>query len=113
MHEMSLCEGILQVLQESAVSEGFSTVKTVWLEIGELSGVELDAMRFSFDAVMRDSLAHGAGLEIIEVPGEAWCLQCAKTVQVRQRFDQCPDCESYQLQVVAGDQMRIKELEVE
>ena len=113
MHEMSLCEGILQVLQESAVSEGFSSVKTVWLEIGQLSGVELDAMRFSFDAVMRDSLAQGARLEIIEVPGEAWCLKCAKTVQVRQRFDQCPDCESYQLQVVAGDQMRIKELEVE
>ena len=113
MHEMSLCEGILQVLQESAASEGFSSVKTVWLEIGALSGVELEAMRFSFDAVMRDSLAEGAGLEIIEVPGEAWCLKCAKTVRVRQRFDQCPDCESYQLQVVAGDQMRIKELEVE
>lgn len=113
MHEMSLCEGILQVLQDSAASEGFSRVKTVWLEIGALSGVELDAMRFCFDTVMRDSLADGAILEIVEVPGGAWCLKCAKTVQVSQRFDQCPDCESYQLQVVAGDEMRIKELEVE
>ena len=40
-------------------------------------------------------------------------MKCAKAVQVKQRFDQCPDCESYQLQVVSGDEMRIKELEVE
>lgn len=113
MHEMSLCEGVLQVLQDSAESQAFTRVNTVWLEIGGLSGVELDAMRFCFDAVMRDSLADKAKLEIIEVPGEAWCMKCAKAVQVKQRFDQCPDCESYQLQVVAGDQMRIKELEVE
>jgi len=113
MHEMSLCEGVLQVLQDNAHSQGFSSVKTVWLEIGTLSGVELDAMRFCFDAVMRDSVADKAKLEIIEIPGKAWCLKCAKAVQVKQRFDQCPDCESYQLQVISGDEMRIKELEVE
>lgn len=113
MHEMSLCEGVLQVLQDNAKSQGFSSVKTVWLEIGALAGVELDAMRFGFDAVMRGSLADKARLEIIEIPGQAWCLKCAKAVQVEQRFDQCPDCESYQLQVISGDEMRIKELEVE
>lgn len=47
---MSLCEGILQVLEESAESQGFSRVKTVWLEIGALAGVEIEAMRFGFDA---------------------------------------------------------------
>jgi hydrogenase nickel incorporation protein HypA/HybF len=113
MHEMSLCEGVLQVLEDNAKSQDFKQVKTVWLEIGRLSGVEVDAMRFCFDAVMRDTLADHARLEIIEIPGQAWCMQCAKTVQVRQRFDQCPDCASYQLQVTGGDEMRIKELEVE
>lgn len=113
MHEMSLCEGILQVLQEQARAQQFSRVKCVWLEIGDLAGVERDAMRFGFDAVMRDSIAHGARLEIVEVPGQAWCLQCAKSVRVRQRYEACPDCGSYQLQVTGGEEMRIKELEVE
>ncbi len=62
---------------------------------------------------MRGSLAEGARLEIIQLPGEAWCMQCAKSVEVKQRFDQCPDCGGYQLQVTGGDQMQIKELEVE
>ncbi len=113
MHELSLCESVLQILEENAKSQGFERVKTVWLEIGGLSGAEPEAMRFCFDAVTRDTLADHARLEIIEAPGQAWCMQCAKTVQVRRRFDQCPDCGSYQLQVTGGEEMRIKELEVE
>ena len=112
MHEMSLCEGVLQILEEHAVKQGFKRVEKVWLEIGALSGVEIEAMRFCFDAVTRNSLADGAHLEIIEVPGEAWCMKCEKTVIVAQRFDACPHCGGYQLQVTGGDEMKIKELEV-
>ncbi len=113
MHEMSLCENILQTLELSAKSHDFKRVKSVWLEIGGLSGVEPEALRFCFDAVTRDSLADNAKLEIVEIPGQAWCMPCAKTVQVWRRFDECPDCGSFQLQVTGGDEMRIKELEVE
>ncbi|MDJ0833529.1 MAG: hydrogenase maturation nickel metallochaperone HypA [Gammaproteobacteria bacterium] len=113
MHEMSLCEGILQVMQTEAQKQGFSQVKNVWLEIGDLAGVEVDAMLFSFDAVTRNSLADGAKLNIINIPGTAWCMQCGKNVPVTERFDACPECGSYQLQVTGGDEMRIKELEVE
>jgi hydrogenase nickel incorporation protein HypA/HybF len=113
MHEMSLCEGVLQVLESEAKKQGFEKVKSVWLEIGDLAGVEIEAMIFSFDAVTRNSLADGAELNIINVPGQAWCMQCSKNVSVKQRFDECPECGSYQLQVTSGDEMRIKELEVE
>ena len=113
MHEMSLCESVLQILADNARSQGFERVKTVWLEVGALSGVEIEAMRFSFDAVTRGTLADSAKLEIIELPGEAWCMQCAGPVRVQQRFDACPDCGSYQLQVTGGEEMKIKELEIE
>jgi hydrogenase nickel incorporation protein HypA/HybF len=113
MHEMSLCEGVLQVLQTEAKTQGFSKVMTVWLEIGDLSSVEPEAMFFSFDVVTRNSLADGAKLEIINVPGHAWCMHCSKTVVIKQRFDECPDCGGFQLQVTGGDEMKIKELEVE
>ncbi len=113
MHEMSLCESVLQVLERNAAERGYRRVKTVWLEIGNLSGVEPEALRFSFEVVVRGSLADGARLEIVEVPAQAWCAQCAATVQVTQRFDACPECGGFQLQVTSGDEMRIRELEVE
>ena len=113
MHEMSLCEGILQTLEQQAEVQAYQKVRTVWLEIGALAGVEIDALRFSFDVVMEGSLAEGANLEIISVPGQAWCLPCSINVPVEQLYDPCPHCGSHQLQVNGGDQMRIKELEVE
>ncbi|MAR00727.1 MAG: hydrogenase maturation nickel metallochaperone HypA [Oceanospirillaceae bacterium] len=113
MHEMSLCEGILQVLENSAEAQGFQRVKSVWLEIGQLAGVEQSALEFSFDVVTRGTLAENAALNIINIPADAWCLPCAKAVEIHQRFDPCPDCGSHQLQVQGGDEMRIKELEVE
>ena len=113
MHEMSLCESVLQILEQEALAQGFRRVKTVWLEIGALSGVEPEAMRFCFEVVMQDSLADSAKLEIIAAPGVAWCLPCGREVPVKQLYDECPHCGSHQLQIAGGDQMRIKELEVE
>ena len=113
MHEMSLCESILQTLEQQAEVEDYCKVKVVWLEIGALSGVEIDALRFCFDEVMRGSLAEGARLEILETPGQAWCLPCGCNVPVLQLYDNCPLCGSHQLQVNGGDCMRIKELGVE
>ncbi len=113
MHEMSLCEGILQTLEQQAEVQDYQKVRTVWLEIGALAGVEVEALRFSFDVVMEGSLAEGAKLEIIPVPGQAWCMPCGINVPVEQLYDPCPHCGSHQLQVNGGDQMRIKELEVE
>lgn len=113
MHEMSLAEGVLQVIEEAARKDQFQQVSTVWLEIGQLSGVEPQAMAFCFDAVTRGSVADGARLEILTLPGQAWCMACAKTVPMTEVFGECPDCGGFQLQVTGGTEMRIKELEVE
>ena len=113
MHEMSLCESIVGIIEEQAREQTFGTVKKVWLEIGRFSGVEIDALRFCFDVVTRGSVAEDSELLIDELPGQAWCLGCSRAVTVPQRFDPCPACGSYQVQVTGGDEMRIKELEVE
>jgi hydrogenase nickel incorporation protein HypA/HybF len=113
MHEMSLAEGVLQVIEDSAKSNGFTRVKTVWLEIGQLSGAEAEAMRFCFDAVARNTLLEGARLEIVEAEGQGWCLGCGKTVAIRQRYEPCPLCGGYQVEPTGGMEMRVKELEVE
>lgn len=113
MHEMALAESVLSIMEDAAAKQGFSRVKTLWLEIGRLSGVEPDALRFCLDVVTRGSLAEGARLELLETPGQAWCMQCSRPVAVEARYDACPGCGGYQLQVTGGTEMRVKELEVE
>lgn len=113
MHEMSLAEGIIQVIEAESKRQHFHKVKTVWLEIGALAGVEIYALEFAFEAVKRHTLAETAQLQIIQIPAQAWCLPCGKMVEIKQRYEPCPECGSYQLQVSQGDEMRIKELEVD
>ena len=113
MHEMSLTEGILRLLEEQAAAQSFRRVLTIWLEIGELSTVDPDALLFCFDALRPGTLAEGAKVEVIRMPGQAWCMDCDQTVPLAQRYDSCPKCGGDRLQVTGGDEMRVKELEVE
>jgi hydrogenase nickel incorporation protein HypA/HybF len=112
MHEMALCESVLRILEDEAVRQRFEEVKTVWLEIGQLSHVEPEAMRFCFAAVTKGTLADGANLEILRPAGDAWCMDCSRAVTIASRTDACPECNGYRLQVTGGEDMKIKELEV-
>ena len=113
MHEMSLAEGVLQIIEDSAKEQNFSRVKSVWLEIGQLSSVEPEAMRFCFDAVVKGSLADGAKLEIVIVDGGGQCMNCGQMVRIEQVHDACPACGGFPVEPTAGTDMRITELEVE
>ena len=112
MHEMSLAAGVMQIVEENAITQGYERVIGVWLEIGRLSQIEIDSMRFCFEAVTSGTVAEGAKLEILEVPGSGLCLGCQASVEIVQRFDPCPLCGEYMVQITGGTEMRVKELEV-
>lgn len=113
MHEMSLAEGILQLVEDTARRENAQVVREVVLEIGQLAQVEVEALRFCFDVVTRDSVAHGAALSIVSVPGTAWCLPCAQTVALPEPLGACPLCGRHQVQVTGGTDMRVKEIAID
>ncbi len=112
MHEMSLCEGIRQVVVDQAAAHGFSKVSTLRVEIGRFAGVEKDALGFAFDVVMRGSPAEGARLEMLDLPGRAFCYDCAEEVEIDDRLAPCPNCGGGKLLPQGGDEMRIKDMEV-
>ncbi len=113
MHEMSIAESVLQIIEDTARAEGYAKVNAVWLEIGQLAGVEKESLRFCFDVVTRDSVARDARLEIIETAGQGWCMECARSVALSALYEPCPNCGSFQIEVTGGEEMRVKELEVE
>jgi hydrogenase nickel incorporation protein HypA/HybF len=113
MHEMSLCQGLVRILEEQAATHAYTRVKTVRLEIGPLATVEPEALRFCFGAATKGTLAENATLDIIEAAASAWCFSCGETVTISERNGLCPRCGGYQLQVTGGDELRIKELEVD
>lgn len=113
MHEMYLAESVITLLEEASIKQGFTHVNAIWVEVGLLSHVEPEALVFCFDAVSENTLAENAVLHIILVKGLGFCDECNKTFSYDQLYDPCPYCDTYQVNVIAGDQMRLKNLEVE
>ena len=113
MHEMALCEGVVSLVEDEAARHAFARVKSITLELGVLCHVAPEAMLFCFDAVSRGTLAEGATLLIERIPGAGWCLDCGKTVPLNERFGPCPDCGQHHVQMTAGDELRVRDLEVE
>jgi len=103
---------VREIVLQAARQHGFQEVKRVVLEIGQISGVQPEAMQFCFDVVMEDTPAAGAILEIEEIPGKAWCDRCAQEVEITSRVDPCPRCFGMPGKVIQGTEMRVKGLEV-
>jgi hydrogenase nickel incorporation protein HypA/HybF len=112
MHELALAESICDIVVDAARRNGASRVTAIRLEIGALSCVEPEALRFCIDAVTRGSVAEQARLEIVATPGAAWCMPCGASVPLVALGDACPRCGSYQLAVSRGDAMKVREIEV-
>lgn len=113
MHEMSLAEGIRGIVEDTAQAQGFTRVKAVVIEVGQLSSVEVESLKFCFDVVMRGTVADGARLDIETVPGVGWCMPCGKSVPIAALYDACPECGSYQVQATGGTEMRVVALDVD
>ena len=112
MHEISLLENILEILESNAKSQDFSKVKKVCLQIGKLSCVEQEALRFGFDVVMSNTLAEHAELEIEQIQGQGVCQHCKTIVSMETLHDPCSFCGSPYVTITQGDEMKIKELKV-
>lgn len=110
MHEISLLENVKEILQDHAKSQNFNRVKKITLEIGELSCVEPDALRFGFDVVMKDTLAENAELIITKLEGLGICDKCKEQVSLATLYDPCTLCGNPFVTVIQGSEMKIKDL---
>lgn len=109
MHELALTESVVTTVSEHV---GDAALRELTLEVGTLSGVVADSMRFCFDICTAGTRLEGAALEIIETPGVARCRDCGDEVTLPDALALCP-CGSANLEILDGSQLKIKHVEVE
>ncbi len=110
MHELGITENIVEIALEYA--EGLPVTK-ITLEIGQLSAVMPEAIRFCFDVCCRGTLLEGATLEIIEISGLGRCRQCGTEMSLMQPWGICDHCNSVEIEIIQGEELKIKEMEVD
>jgi hydrogenase nickel incorporation protein HypA/HybF len=110
VHELSLAQSMLAIVEQAARQGGFRRVERIRLEIGRISCVAPEALRLCIEAVARGSVAEGARLEILEIAGEGRCRQCGSTTPLDEPYGVCPDCGA-PLDICAGNEMRVKDID--
>jgi len=108
MHELGITRNIVAIVTEHARG---ARVKRVALEIGKLSAIMPDAIRFCFDVCAKSTPLEDAELTIAEIAGLGCCENCGENVALEQLFGRCA-CGSRQIRCIAGEEMKIKEMEL-
>jgi hydrogenase nickel incorporation protein HypA/HybF len=109
MHELGITQNIVAIVNEYAKG---SKVTRIVVEIGKLSAIMPDAVQFCFDICTQGTVLAEATLEIIAIPGLAQCRQCRATIALDKPFGIC-NCGSVHLDLITGEELKIKEIEVE
>ena len=109
MHELAITQSVVDGVSERF---GEARIHRVILQIGRLSGVVPDAVRFCFEACARGTTLEGAVLEIDETPAVARCRDCSSSVTMHEVYDLC-SCGSANLDVLAGRELKVRAVEVD
>jgi hydrogenase nickel incorporation protein HypA/HybF len=113
MHELSLAHSIL-CLTDNALHENSKGVVTrVDLQIGELSGIEIESLQFAFSVIKENTLLQNAELNIQIIKGKAVCAECKTIFPLSSYGLCCPQCKSYSIKIVKGREMRILDIVVD
>ena len=113
MHEMSIVAGVLDIAENEARTAGAKVINTVEIEVGRLSGVEIDALEFCFGVARRGTLAAAAELVIHDIPGRGYCPDCDRDVEVDFFMAVCPACEKAMVDVRQGRELRVRAINVD
>ncbi|MFP5363879.1 MAG: hydrogenase maturation nickel metallochaperone HypA [Thermoleophilia bacterium] len=109
MHELSLAEGILAVVEEHA---GGRRVARVDVRVGRLRQVVPGALTFAFGLVAQQTVADGAELVLEQVPASGDCRTCARHTELPRFPLRCAACGGLDVEIVSGEELCVESLEV-
>jgi hydrogenase nickel incorporation protein HypA/HybF len=91
---------------------GTTRVLGIRLKVGRLAAVVPDALRFSFDVCTHGTVLEGARLEIDVIEGRGRCRRCGAELSIPSYGCLCA-CGGADIEVLAGDELRIEHVEVD
>jgi hydrogenase nickel incorporation protein HypA/HybF len=111
MHELGIVFEIIKTVEKLAVEQNLDEIDTIVLEVGELCSIVPMYLEECFPAAI-DNRPHftDTKLKLEIIPGEAKCLQCSNIFNVVANKGYCPQCDSFDKELLRGQEFIIKEI---
>lgn len=112
MHELSIALSMIDQIEREAEKNGGGTVETVYVRIGVLSGVDLQALQFAYELACEGGQLQGSRLEIESVPLLVHCGHCNATHSPDPQNLLCPHCLTGEQEIMEGRELEVTALEL-
>jgi hydrogenase nickel incorporation protein HypA/HybF len=112
MHELSVCQSLLDQVERIAAEQGAERVERILLRIGPLSGVEAPLLRSAYPIAAAGTIAEGAILDIEPAPVRVHCVTCGAETEATPNRLLCGACGDWHTRLVSGDEMLLARLEL-
>jgi hydrogenase nickel incorporation protein HypA/HybF len=113
MHELSIAHGIVDIVRQYVQPPELNQVRSIRLKVGEHSGVVIDSLEFSFEAITADTDLSDSRLEIRQIPFVIECRSCGKQSRTEMGVVVCPECGQTKTNVVSGTELQVLEIEMQ
>lgn len=114
MHEVHLVRDLIKTVEKQAAAQGAKRVKLVKIRFNALNSHSADHVQFSFDVVKKESdLVKDATLALTEVRPLVRCVKCGHQFETHHLPDECPKCNSLELEAVNPTDMVLEGFEIE
>ncbi|ABB15354.1 hydrogenase maturation nickel metallochaperone HypA [Carboxydothermus hydrogenoformans] len=113
MHEMAIVDSLFQIIDAKVKEHQIKKILKVKLKVGEMTVVEPMTLTACFKVYAQNTVAEGAELVIERVPLMGKCRECNHVFGISNFNFQCPQCENRAVDIVAGRELYIENLEVE
>lgn len=113
MHELSIVENIIEIAEENAKKLKAHKVQEIEIDIGEMSGVDYDAMEFALQHFPKTEMFKNVHFIINKIPAIALCNNCKKEFLINDFFDVCPQCGSFENEIIQGKELKVKTIKID
>lgn len=114
MHELGLVMKVIDEAEQAARANEINRVLKLTLEVGEVSSVVPAYFSDCFEwAKKKTDYLKDAQLEMIILKGVSYCVSCGKTYPTTEFAKKCPYCGGDDTYLIAGNELNIKDMEVE
>lgn len=110
MHELSIATSIIKSAEQEVRNNNGEKVLEIYLEIGKLSGVEIQSLHFIWELCSNGTVLQDSKVTISEPEGIAKCAECDTEFRLEKIYDSCPECNSPFKNIISGKELKIKKL---
>lgn len=111
MHELGIISAMVDSIEKIVKEQGLHEVKKITIEVGELSGVVPHYMEVCYPAAVYKTFMENTVLDLETIPGIVRCRDCGKEFNAMAHDFACPDCGSQNMEILAGNDVLIKEIQ--